>query len=354
MIQLFFIFLFSLNQNSFASTAAVKSLQSNHINNDEYAYLFPTKLLELPDQIVFKTGSNTATDSSSRPSAWIKSTLTDKYVIGLTLGRQSDLVDFSRQLSNTNMLSNFDYTANSININYATLDQGQSYSLGFFYADKNDKYNQIGNHAGTINLGFRMDDFSFGAVIGLYNTVETNLLKRLAINQSFTGSMAYELDDILFLLDLSSSHARQFNLAIQPNAQTDDFEFLNYKMGIVKNIYNGHELLFYRINLETDQLKNRQSLKSMKTVKLPLTIGFQSDLNESLTIRSSIRQTIGVSQSDDVPAGLNTTIAAVGVAINFNQLVVDGLMQGLVGPAASQQINQNQFLSEISVTYLFN
>ena len=339
---------------AYASQARVSALQSNHLNDTEYGYLFPTKLLELPDFVLFQSGSMLDPIYNKRPYVAFKATVEENsstnYALALTLGRQSDLVDIARQKANQSMATNFERTANPIDLTYAVKSEGNSYSLGFFYADQNDKLNQIGNHAGTMNLGIRADDFTLSTNIGLFNYVDDLAASgRLSINQSFMGALVYEMDDIHFILDLSSSRAKRSVLA----NETDNVELLNYKMSMVKNTFNGNETVFYRFNLETDNIKNRLMMINKREIRLPLILGFESVLTDEIKLRSSIKQIVGIYQSDDFSAGENTTTAAVGLGFNFKKLTLDGTLQGLIGSTASQQLNANQLLTETSLTYWF-
>lgn len=355
MIKVFITLLLLISANiTWASQARTNALQSNHLNDTEYGCLFPTKLLELPDFVLFQSGATLDPIYNKRPYVAIKSTFlpdqSDHYALALTLGRQSDLVDAVRLRTNTVMATNFDRSSNPLELTYAIRDDGNSYSLGFFYANQNDKVNQVGNHAGTMNLGIRIDDFTFSTNIGLFNSVDdlaTNA--HLSINQSFMGALVYEMDDIHFILDLSSSRAKRNVLAAEANS----IELLNYKMGVVKTTFNGDETIFYRVNLETDQIKNRMTSINNREIRLPLTLGFESVLTDEIKLRSSIKQIVGVYQSEDVATGLNTTTAAVGLGFNFKKLTLDGTLQGLVGSAATQQLDANQFLTETSLTYWF-
>lgn len=355
MIKVFTTLLLLVSTNiTWASQARVSALQSNHLNDTEYGFLFPTKLLELPDFILFQSGATLDPVVNRRPYVTIKSTFlpekSDHYAMALTLGRQSDLVDIARLRSNAVMTTNFERTSNPLEMTYAIRNEGNSYSLGLFYADKNDKINQVGNHAGTLNLGIRVDDFTFSTNIGLFNYVDDLATNgHLSINQSFMGALVYEMDDIHFIVDLSSSRVKR-NILM---TETNNIELLNYKMGVVKTTFNGSETIFYRINLETDQIKNRTASFNSREIKLPLTLGFESVLTDEIKLRSSIKQVVGVSQSDDVPAGLNTTTAAVGLGFNFKKLTLDGTLQGLVGSTATQELSANQFLTETSLTYWF-
>jgi hypothetical protein len=348
------LFIFISTNFAMASLARVSALQSNHLKDTEYTYLFPTKLLELPDFILLQSGATLDPIFNKRPYVAIKSTFlpdqSDHYALGLTLGRQSDLVDIARERTNAAMATNFERTSNSVDLAYAIRNEGNSYSLGFFYADQNDKANQVGNHAGTLNLGIRIDDFTFSTNIGLFNYVDdlaTN--SHLSINQSFMGALVYEMDDIHFILDLSSSRAKRD----VSSTETNNIELLNYKMGVVKTTYNGNETVFYRINLETDHVKNRIANSNNREIRLPLTLGFESVLTDEIKLRSSIKQIVGVYQSDDFTAGQNTTSAAVGVGLNYKKITIDGTLQGLIGSTASQQLSANQLLTETSLTYWF-
>ena len=355
MWKIFFVLFFLISAEfSRASQARVSALQSNHLIDPEYTYLFPVKLVELPDYVLFQSGATLDPVFNRRPYIAFKrsfqSDQSDHYAVSLTLGRQSHLVDTARQRSNTVMGANFDRTSNPLDFTYAIRNEGTSYSLGFFYADQNDKLHQVGNHAGTLKLGFRMDDFIFSSDIGLFNMVDDIATgSRLSINQSFMGALVYEMDDIQFILDMSSSRSKRDVSGVETNS----IELLNYKMGMVKNTFNGNETIFYRINLETDQIKNRGAHINSREIRMPVTLGFESILTEEIKLRSSIKQIVGVYQSEDFAAGPNTTSAAVGLGFNFKKLTLDGTLQGLIGSTANQQLDANQFLTETSLTYWF-
>ena len=348
-----FLLILTVNQVS-ASQARVNAFQSNHLKDPEYGYLFPTKLLELPDFVLFQSGSTLDPNYFHRPYVMMKTTFSsdqsDNSALALTLGRHSDLVDAARKKANEAFLSNFEPTANPIDLTYAVRSEGNSYSIGFFYADKNDKLNQVGNHAGTMNLGIRIDDFTLSTNIGLFNYVDDfGASSLLSVRQSFFGALVYEMDDIHFIFDLSSSLAKKSVSLVEAG----NVELLNYKMSMVKNTFNGNETIFYRINLETDQVKNRFSNINTREIRLPLTLGFETVVNEEIKLRSSIKQILGVYQSEDFGAGLNTTTVAMGLGFEFKKLTLDGTLQGLIGSTASQQLDANQFLSDVSLTYWF-
>lgn len=336
------------------SPARISALQSNHLLDTEYANLFTTKLIELPDYVQIQSGATLDPDPIKRPYGAFKTSFqqesADHYALGVTWGRPSDLVDQARLLTNDVLGSHFEYSSNTLNLNYAIREQGNSYSVGFFYADKNDKLNHVGNHAGTMNLGLRIDDFTLSTNIGLFNYVDdlpSNA--HLSINQSFMGALVYEMDDMQFIFDLSSSRAKRTLLV----TEVDNIELLNYKMSFVKNTFNGNEIFFYRLSLQTDQVKNRFVNINSRTIKLPLTLGLETALTDEVKLRSSLKQIVGVYQSDDFGSGVNTTTAAVGVGVNYQKISVDGTLQGLIGSTANQQLSADQFITETSLTYWF-
>lgn len=339
---------------SWASKARIDALQSNHLKDPEFSYLFPTKLLEIPNYVTFQSGSTVATDYLLRPYLATKISFnqdqSDNYALGLTLGRQSDLTDAARLTSNRILSSNFTHSSNAVDLNYAVRNLGRSYAINFFYSDQNDKVNKAGNHASTLGFGARLDDFTLVANVSLINDVtDIATASRLVIDQSANAALMFELDDIYFLLDLSSSRAKRLISGIE----TNDLELLNYKMGIVKNYFNGPETLFYRINLETNQVKNRVTTANTKDVKLPVTLGFESVVSDEMKLRASIKQTVGVYQTDTSTAAENTTSAAIGMGLVFNKLVIDSVFEGLIGSTANQTLNGNQLLTGTSITYWY-
>ena len=86
-----------------------------------------------------------------------------------------------------------------------------------------------------------------------------------------------------------------------------------------------------------------------------------------LAIRSSITQTFFVDQSRDevgyptaalpasngalseFPNGANNTKVSAGLGINFNKISVDGSLIS----STTQQLNQNNFLTQLGVKYAF-
>lgn len=330
------------------------ALQSNHLIDTEFVYLYPTKILEVPNYVILQSGATAGPSYLERPHLATRKSFdsdsSDIYALGLTLGRQSDLLDSVRLETNSLLSSQFAYSQNAIQLDYAVRNRGKSYSVGLFYATENDKLNSAENHECGIDLGFRVSDLTLAFHVSLLNRVDDPITAtRLVVDQSAMMALLYEFDDIHFLVDLSSSRVER----LQGVTQLNELEFLDYKMGAVKNIFNGGETVFYRINLETRQIKNRLMNLNTKDIQLPLTLGVESVLTDEIKLRSSIKQIIGVYQGEDFSPGKNTTTAAIGLGFVFNNLNIDGVLQGLIGPTANQQIDGNNFLTETSITYWF-
>lgn len=352
-----FIFLFLITLLAFnvkASRGRISALQSIHLSDPELIYYFPSKQIEIPNYLIFQTGATESTYYNERPYAAFKSDFlsdnSDFYSVGFTMGRSSDLIDGIRDKVNRFYLTQYEQTANPVDFNYTFKSLGNTYSVGFFYADKNEKVNLVGNHAATLNFGLRIDDFTFSTNAGLYNSVvDPTTLDRLSIYQSFVGRLLYELDDIDILLDISSSQIKLFSSGVE----TSHLELLNYKMGLVKNEINGQDKFFYRLDLVTEQGRERTLNLDTRTISLPLTVGIESMLNDLFTIRGSVKQIIGVYKSSEFDPGENTTTAAVGVGLNIHKINIDGTFKGLIGSSANQQVNSNQLMTETSLTYWF-
>ncbi len=337
-----------------ASRARVQALQSNHLKDTELSFLFPTKLLEIPNYILIQSGSTLGATVESRPYLLAKKTMneqaSDRYAVGVALGRPSDLIDRSREYMNIATTSAFKLSSNSLNINYAARSLGYSYAIDLFYAAENDKVNKVSNHGNHLNLGFRFNDLSFFAGSGFLNEVDDFVTSsRLSVSQAFVAGVLFEFDDIYLMFDLNSSRAKKKVLGTEVN----DLEILDYKMSFVKNFFAGVDTIFYRVNFETSQNKNRLTGGSTVLVQLPMVIGFESPMTDAMILRSSIKQIVGMFHQNDQGPGLNTTTAAVGLGLKYNSLSVDGVFEGLIGSNANQNLDGNSFLAGTSLTYWF-
>lgn len=337
---------------SYASRARVAAFQTNHLSDTELSFILPTKGLEIADYLLFESGSKSAFKGDKRAFGAFKRSLNDDTAVVMTFGRDSDLVQGARDIANSYFVGSFYPEAqNSINLNYVTRQMGYSYSMGFYYSHYKDKVTPLDNSASTLNLGFRVSDFTLGFFGSLDNSTDDGLGKKLSISSSFVTHLNYEMDNFQFILKLGSSKVQQQSTG----ALTDSLRYLNYSMGMASNTHNGNEIFFYRIDLETTQVDDLIVDGIVeKTITLPLTLGVESDFNDFIKIRSSVKQTMGVSQSMQYSPGPNSTTAAVGLGIKMNsKLLVDGVLQGLVGPTANQRIDSNYLLSQVSLTYLY-
>jgi hypothetical protein len=99
--------------------------------------------------------------------------------------------------------------------------------------------------------------------------------------------------------------------------------------------------------------------------------GIETKTSDWLIIRGSIQQTVLLAQSkddaafptgegylagangatNDFSAAPNNTTAAFGVSLTMNNVAIDGTFKGLVGSSPNQQIDADNFLSQVGLTY---
>lgn len=346
------LLLLVVSSTSYASRARVAALQTNHLADTELSYILPTKALEIADYLLIESGSTSALKGEKRTFGAVHRSLNEDTAILFTFGRDSDLVQGARDVANTYLVGSFYPEAqNSLNLNYTTRFMGASYSLGFYYSHFKDRVTPLENSASTLNLGFRISDLSLGLFAGLANTTDDGLGKRLSISSSFVTHLAYEMDNLQFILKLGSNKIQQESGA----TLMDSLRYLTYSMGMASNAINGKDIYFYRFDLATTQVDDLIVDGIIeKTITLPLTIGVESDLNDFIKIRTSVKQTIGVYQSEQYSSGPNSTTAAAGLGVKMSpRLSLDGVLQGLVGSTANQKIDSNHLFSQVSLTYLY-
>lgn len=333
----------------------MQSLQSNHLLygevDTENIFTYPTKALERNNFLLIETGDTSGNTDRKRAFGALSQALTADSALLLSVGRGSDLADHSREKFNSyNNLTepnDFMLTQNRIGAEYIFRTGGTSYALGAHYSDYSDKALDVKSQSADLNLALRFGDFNVSISGGLENKVDLAPGDFLKFKQAGQVDLAYELDDMQFLFHVRSADVQRLTNDVEASSQN----LIDYSMGFAKNFAEQDDFLFYRFDLVTDQVNDRMANTIKKVISLPFVIGVESIFTDYLKVRASIKQIVGVYKSEDeFDAGPNTTSAAVGLGLKFEEsFSVDGTLNGLVGSSPSN--NDNRFVTSVSLTY---
>lgn len=326
------------------------SLQSKHVftQPDLIDVLnYPSRAVEYSSFLMVNSGHQSDVDPAKRTYGLVNYRFQQDQSIIFQLGVPIDLIDDSRKNFNLYNSTTFAITENNIGLTYVIKDKGVSYALGYLFADYKDKVNFIDNTAGVINAGLRFSDFSLGINWGLNNAVYTTSNEYLQFDQSVSVTSVLEMDTLQIQLDMISTEAKNVLNSVVVEKQ----KYLKYNMAVIFQYKELADSLFFKMNLETGQIKDDFTDTIAKTIHLPITIGFESEVIDQFFLRGSLKQDFIVSETANQNPGLNTTSGAAGMGWHGEKMNIDAALQGLVGSNATQVINANSLLTKVSLTF---
>ncbi len=347
--NLVFTALFLISSASLASKARLVSLQSQYQFLDtEQIFLFPTKLSELNPFITLESGKMTPLKIEEAAYAVGAFSVDQNSTVGLAIGRNSSLLGHQKEFYNQITTETFAPSQNPVHLLWSTKRQGDSFALKLFHSSFKNKVSQDGEDTFALGAGARIFGYmSLSADYGLYSRTVLAGTKILDINHAMSGSLMYEAEGLSLFLKGEAFQARQTNSAIEVNS----IDYQQFELEFLDTSYVNDYLFFYQVNLIVSQLKYNYTNVRDRINQLPITLGIESRIKEWLKLRASIKQTAFLNKSEEISAAENVTQAAVGIGVLYDHLTVDGVLTGLTGKNASSQLNANDFLSQVSLTY---
>lgn len=334
--------------------ARQQALQSNHIflndTDTESVVLNPTRLFDVNSFVQFESAEVSLLSPEKRIFFEVGYKLTPDSGLLLNFNRSYKLVDEYRAEYNLiqglmTEADQFGLSQNTLRADYVFRNLGRAFSLGYTYLKDGDE-----DQVSAFNLGFRISDFTVGLNFSSKNEVKNRLGHTLELKQPLEAHLIYEIDDIQILLNLLSAQGSEY----QNQNEVSSLEFITYSMGLVKNSLDSDGFLFYRVDLQTNQIEDKMNHITQKYISLPLVLGFESKFTDYAKLRGSIRQYVGVYKSENYSAGENSTSMAMGLGLHYlNQWFIDMTVTASLSRLPMQAENNQQMFSALALKYQF-
>jgi len=371
MKKLLSAFIVLVSVSAFATKARLQALSNSfHLVDPQTIYGNPLDLMGMKNYISIESGSTGATGTTDNAEGSISYGLNDHSQLAVSLGHKDDAVMGVRTAINTQLGTTYIVPQNPIHLFYGYKTENAVYVGGVSYSNFNDKKNGAKESSSTVSLGGQWGELQVYTVTSLANTVETGTTKFEGGGYVTVGAR-YSLDTVTLGLDAYSAKAKSTTVASGVEDASADYQAL--VLGLVDVRSKDGSDFFYGAQIVASKLKNRVTSNSMSRTSLPVWFGIEAKANEWLTLRGSILQTLIVSQTkdeegfaagdgyltgangavSDVSGGPNNTVVAMGVGLNFKNITIDGVLKGLTGTAATQEVNQTNFMSQVGLTYNF-
>lgn len=372
MKQLLVIAIALASTNAFASRARVTSLgNSAHILDTQSIFSNPAKMFLMGDFVSLESGktdtnttASTANPNDNAEGTLVRSMGDAKWALALGHKSENASAFGLRRIMDPVPATDVTEQQNPVEFSYGMKSGDMTWGATLVYSNYNDKKNEVKEDSAGIRFGALMGAWDFTAGLGLSSNVKD---KTAAGGQgidfkgtgSYSLSAGYTMNNLYFFGDVSLVGAKMENQTTGAEVAKVDATRIN--LGVVdSNKKDGNEF-FYGVKLASFDLKNKTSDKKQTTLMLPVIVGFEAEGTSWLTLRGSLTQNVLIQNEKDETAntelspGANSTVAAIGAGLKFNKITVDGSLQGLTttAGAANQQLDGNNLLSTVGLTYMF-
>lgn len=338
-------------QAVFASRAVNQALQAkNHFFNPEILYAFPTKALDFSSFINLEFGKTTTSQFTESSYGLFHYSNEKQNSLIVSLGRTSEVVQYQRQTYNTLSGDSLLLPQNPIGVVGAFKFEGVGYAAGISYSDYRDSVNELSETSAVAIMGFRLGQLSLSTELAIPSKIISPKIQKVQFFNSFLFQGLYEIDQLIFSVKGSFFKFERF----QNQIENLSFEDQSFEFSFSDKLHIYDQIFYYKMDLFIKSSKSLISDVTYRENSLPLTLGFESQMNDWLSFRSSIRQTLILASDQDHSATPNNTTAAAGVTLSYgSKLKLDAILSGLVGRNATQNLNENELLSQASLTYYF-
>lgn len=373
MKQLLVIAIALASTNAFASRARVQSLgNSAHITDTQSIYSNPAKMFLMGDFVSLesgKTATNTnpsAANANDNAEGTLVRSMGDAKM-GLGLGHKSENASgFGLRA----ILGVGDVTEqqNPLELSYGMKSGDMTWAGTLVYSNLNDKQQEIKESSMGVRLGALTGAWDFALGLGLGNTVEDKVN-----DKEFKGTIGvslyagYVMNSMYYYGEVVLAGAKAETQST--GAETNKVDQTKITVGAIESIKKDGNEFFYGAKLVSTMFKDDGSSLTTDDVErdslvLPVTVGLEAEATSWMTLRGSLTQNVLISNSKtetggattaETAPGTNTTVAAIGAGLKFNKITVDGTLEGLTttGGAASQDLDGNEVLTTVGLTYMF-
>ena len=367
MKKLFAAVLILTSLNALATKARYKALNSSfHLVDTQSEFSSPYHLFSLKDFYSVESGLTAATSADNGAEALAKFSINDDSKMLIAVGHKDEAIQNQRKFMNAAAATAFSPQQNPVEVIYAVKADGVIWAGGVFFSKYKDKVTDNSEDSTGLRLAASHGDFKWKVNLGLVNKVQ-NVANGTFVNQPYTNvALRYGPGGNKFGLDYTTWNAKREVTGNEVNS----YSYQNIKFQYVNTVAKDGEDFFYGIAVDSVTVNDKAKSKDFNRLALPVWMGLEHQAADWLVVRASIKQTIYAQSKDDAsfPAGTNdgtngavtdfaaepnNTEAAVGLGLRFNNVMIDGTLQGLTGASASQQVNTSTFFALAGLTYSY-
>ncbi len=363
-----------ISYGALASKARLVALSQDengsiYVQDTRSIFLNPAQLAKLGDFANFEMGSSNNPTTAGTPNAeggYFRALGSMK--AGFQLGRESHA---STNITAANSATGFSLLSpqNTVEIFvagdapslgwgfsalYGTAEDNAEKPTGVTSAYPNKKANTFEVRGGVVG-----DVFEFYGHLDLISTSDNEAAA--SSTQKFTSRPSLRLGGAFNLMEdlklYGDLNWKSWN-AKNDGANVDmDGDTLALLVGIVQYVNVDKETrFFYTPALEINNYKVKDnkggSESKSERIRIPLTVGLESDVSEWLTLRTSVTQKVLIDQNKTTVTdnhNPNSTSVGAGAGVRWKKLTLDGTLAG----STSGDINGNSLLANAAVTYKF-
>ena len=281
--------------------------------------------------------------------------------VGLSLGHQSETSILQRTavapLFPTRV--NF-FQQNPVEISYGMKAGDLAWGATLIYSSYKSKIapNEKEDTSG-LRGGIRMGALDVKAAIGLSNNYQNDTDGRFKGTLALSAGAGYAMESLYFSGIIKTSG---FNTQNGIGTETNNVNTTTIDASVVSSHKKDGNEFFYSAGLSNATTKNTTADSIVTALSLPIVLGLEVEASTWLTLRGSVKQTVLINDSKTQTAGVssidfspaqNNTVASIGAGLKFSKITVDGSLEGLTGGAATQQVNANNLLGTVGLTYMF-
>jgi hypothetical protein len=334
-----------LSTNAFASKARMQALgQGNvsyYISDSRSVFLNPAAINENKNYIVAEWG--TAAAATRSEGGFFREQGSFNY--GLYLGNNSNAAGSTHG-------TNYSAQANAADL-FIGGDMGMKWGAKFHMASQKDESALTGtvarkNDAMGIGLGVVHGDIEGYANIDLNDKSVGQTTSAAADESKFSGSMqvggSYKLTGWTLFGDYASSKLEETGQAQGAVTRST----LVVGAGRVHELTNGARLV---TDASYSLLTVKDNAGSVKTTRLPVTLGVEADATSWLVLRGSVAQSLtgGRKAADGKVTSTDTNVVAAGASLNFGKLKLDGTVTN----ENTGELRLDTLMSNVSMSYSF-
>jgi hypothetical protein len=356
--------------NAFATRARVTALaNSPHLIDTQTVYSNPSDIFFVGgDYVTIESGRTNAASNDASAAAIMNEGAEGMVVrsmgdakFGFSLGHDSDVAVMQRQSVATLFPSKTNYyQQNPIELTYGMKAGDMAWGATLVYSSYKSKtgVNEKEDSSG-IRAGMRMGALDAKLGLGLSNNYQNDTDGKFKGTLSASIGAGYAMDNLYFDGFFRQAGWKTENAA---GTETAKFDYNTIQANVTSSHKKDGSEFFYGAGLASTTTKNSVGDVKLTALTLPVWMGLEVDAASWVTLRGSITQTVlldntkteaGGATVAEFSPGANNTQVAVGAGVKFNKITVDGTLSGLTGATANQQLDGNNLLSTVGMTYMF-